>query len=303
MANINLEDMVHERTDQLTQARDELSEYINVIDKYIITSSTDKYGVITKTSSAFCRISQYEENELIGQAHNIVRHEDMPVSTYEDMWGTIKQGWAWRGEIKNKAKDGSAYWVDVNIEPKLNKNGEIIGYTAIRQDITDKKRVEELAVTDPLTKLFNRLKLNDVLNHEVERISRYPKDLSVILLDVDHFKHVNDNYGHHTGDSVLVSIAEIVTSRARDTDVIGRWGGEEFLIICIETNIIGAEQLANDVRLAISSYDFGECGHITSSFGVAAFNKDESIESLLRRSDEALYQAKDAGRNRVVVDN
>jgi len=117
---------------------------VNIMNHNVISSETDPKGIITKVSEAFCKISGYSKDELIGQPHNIVRHEDMPKEAFEDMWRTIKAKKEWRGEVKNKTKDGGYYWVYSVITPNLDENGEIIGYTAIRQDITAKKDIEEL---------------------------------------------------------------------------------------------------------------------------------------------------------------
>jgi PAS domain S-box-containing protein len=115
----------------------------SVIDKYIISSSTDLKGVITDVSDAFCKISGYKRDELIGKPHNIIRHPDMPKSAFRDMWDTISKGKTWNGEVKNLKKDGGYYWVYANIEPLFDRYGKIEGYVAIRLDITDSVHLEE----------------------------------------------------------------------------------------------------------------------------------------------------------------
>lgn len=297
-----MEQEVIKRTSELSMARDEMQSYIDIVDKHVITSNTNSKGIITYASDAFCRISKYSETELLGHPHNLVRHPDMPKSLYVDMWSTIKQGKPWRGEIQNRAKDGSSYWVDVNIEPEINEDKEITGYTAIRQDITDKKNVEELSITDSLTQLYNRSKLDDVLRYEINRANRYKNALSVIMFDIDHFKHINDSFGHPVGDAVLVAIAEITRKALRDTDIAGRWGGEEFMVICPDTDLQGAANLAEKMRQTIASYSFPEAGHRSSSFGVVVYKRDEDEDSLLKRVDAVLYKAKENGRNRVDVE-
>ena len=225
----------------------------------------------------------------------------MPKSLYEDLWRTIKQGKSWRGEIKNRAKDGSSYWVDVNIEPQFDSEGQITSYVAVRQDITDKKRIEEISITDALPRLYNRLKLDTTLSTEVERANRYGHQLSLILFDVDNFKQVNDTYGHQAGDAVLIAIAEIVRTVVRTIDIAGRWGGEEFLIICPDTDLQGAAELAERLRHAIAQHDFGTVGHKTSSFGVSLHQRNATLDELLAQADRALYRAKESGRNCVVL--
>lgn len=285
--------------EELHKITEELNDYIDIVDKYVISSSTDKNGNIIRVSEAFCNISQYSREELIGKPHNIVRHSDMPKSIFKDLWGSIKSGNSWHGELKNLAKDGTAYYLDVNIEPDLDKDDNIIGYTAIRLDITDKKRIEELSQQDPLTKLSNRLKLDAVASKEIERSLRYQVGLSIILLDIDHFKHVNDTYGHLVGDKTLIELSKILINRARNTDIVGRWGGEEFLIVCPETDLAEALTLAEDLRQSISEHIFPVIKHCTCSFGVSTFTDIDNYETLLKKADEALYKAKASGRNQV----
>jgi diguanylate cyclase (GGDEF)-like protein/PAS domain S-box-containing protein len=297
--NRRLKNMVAARTKELGIAQANLARYIDIVDRYVISSQTDLNGVIIETSTAFCEVSGYSKAELIGQPHSIVRHPDTPQSTYEDLWGTITKGNVWSGELKNVAKDGSLYWLDAIIDPIRSESGDICGYISIRQNITDKKQVEKLSITDSLTGLDNRLRLDDVLSDEFSRMTRYALNLSLILCDIDFFKMVNDNYGHLVGDQVLISIAKILRLYCRDVDVIGRWGGEEFLIICRETDIDGAMVVAEKLRSLIADHVFPQVGHKTASFGVTLVMPKESVEDALQRADQALYRAKEAGRNRV----
>lgn len=156
-----------------------------------------------------------------------------------------------------------------------------------------------LSITDKLTGLFNRAKLDDALLIEVERGCRYRSTLSIVVLDVDHFKAVNDTYGHQKGDEVLVGVARILQDTVRSVDIPGRWGGEEFLVICPETDGQGAQTLAETIRKAVQDHAFPGVGAITASFGVAAFEPDDTIASMMERADQALYRAKRGGRNRV----
>ncbi|MCP9760547.1 diguanylate cyclase [Aquitalea sp. S1-19] len=161
------------------------------------------------------------------------------------------------------------------------------------------KQLELLSITDRLTGLFNRMKLDATLASESMRAQRSGQPFSLIMIDVDYFKNTNDVHGHQTGDSVLVEIAQLLQSSTRKTDVVGRWGGEEFLIICPHTDSAGAYQLAENLRKKIQDFKFSVVGHKTASFGVASFQIENQGQDIVSRADAALYAAKERGRNRV----
>ncbi len=163
------------------------------------------------------------------------------------------------------------------------------------------ERLRVLSRTDVLTGLANRSHLNDIFGREIERAGRYRRPLSIILVDLDHFKQVNDRFGHVFGDRVLVEFAGLARKALRGTDTVGRWGGEEFLILCPETTEEAAFALAERLRLTLRLYGF-PAGHLqTASFGVAGCRAGDTVDDLLVRADHALYRAKDDGRDRVVL--
>lgn len=157
------------------------------------------------------------------------------------------------------------------------------------------------SITDKLTGVFNRTKLDETLNNEIEMMRRYGAEFSVIILDADHFKSVNDTHGHNVGDAVLVKIAGIISSNARVTDIVGRWGGEEFLVILPNTGLEGSVQMAEKLRSAIASASFPVVGNKTASLGVASSAPGDTVVTLIGRADECLYRAKRNGRNQVVA--
>lgn len=170
------------------------------------------------------------------------------------------------------------------------------------EQIEEKNRLLlKLSITDNLTNLYNRNKLDETLISEVSRANRSSKTFGVILIDIDYFKSVNDTYGHQMGDTVLKEFAHILEVSSRKTDTVGRWGGEEFLIICSETNLEGILTLANKIKDRIQTYTFSIKEKKTASFGVAIYKKDENVNELIKRADEALYKAKEGGRNKVEV--
>lgn len=164
------------------------------------------------------------------------------------------------------------------------------------------KDATKLSVTDQLTQLVNRMQLDHVLNQQVKLANRYGTLFSIILLDMDYFKQVNDSHGHLVGDKVLIKVAQTIQQHTRDVDIVGRWGGEEFLIIVPSTDSRHAGLLAEKLRLALVGIDLPLVGPITASFGVAGFVAGDNPETLVLRADTALYAAKNAGRNRVEID-
>jgi len=165
------------------------------------------------------------------------------------------------------------------------------------------ERFRHLAETDRLTGLFNKGKFNEVLKKEIERVKRYKRPLSLIIFDIDHFKRINDTYGHKVGDEVLKELAKVIKKSVRKTDFVARWGGEEFVILALETDLEGAFKLAEKIRKTVEEHEFPTVKNVTVSLGVAQYIDGESPEDFIIRADMALYKAKEGGRNRVELAN
>ena len=161
------------------------------------------------------------------------------------------------------------------------------------------KELARLSVTDKLTSLYNRHKTDEVLDRELHRSLRFDQPFSLILIDIDEFKKVNDTHGHHIGDQVLITIAKLLEKHTRETDVIGRWGGEEFIVICTQTDQAGAVKLAENLRQAMQREEIPVVHQTTASFGVATYQLNDQPKDIIARADAALYEAKRNGRNRV----
>ena len=176
----------------------------------------------------------------------------------------------------------------------------------LQAELRDKNAMlERVSTTDSVTGLRTRRYVGEVLAIEVLRATRYKTPLSVVMCDIDHFKRINDTYGHPAGDAVLAGACEVIRDTLRETDVGGRWGGEEFLLVLPHTELEGAATLAERVRIAIEAKEFDVAADalppVTLSMGVAALAEWQTVEALIAAADQALYQAKDAGRNCVVV--
>lgn len=163
------------------------------------------------------------------------------------------------------------------------------------------RQLEQKAKTDPLTGAFNRIGIEGALKIGLAERRRAGRPLSIVMLDVDHFKPINDTYGHAVGDRVLTGLSLLVQESIRSTDLFARWGGEEFALVCQDTDLRDAAAIAEKLRLKIALHDFGNEIKVTASFGVATLGVRESLEQMFERADQALYQAKEQGRNRVVV--
>lgn len=201
-------------------------------------------------------------------------------------------------------------WVAANYEPKADysvmiKLNMILGlvfmfflyhYWQLKKF---NYRLRHLSITDKLTNIYNRMKLDQQLDETFHLARRYKHEFSIILIDIDHFKRINDEYGHLIGDYALKALAQILSSNIRSVDTLGRWGGEEFLIICPEQTVDGGRLMAEKLRMIVAQHEFDYFTHLSCSFGVAAFAKDQTVDGLLKRADRALYKAKNQGRNQV----
>jgi diguanylate cyclase (GGDEF)-like protein/PAS domain S-box-containing protein len=284
---------------ELVTATHKIEEQQNMVDKYVLMLTTDTKGTITDANEAFCKVSGYTRNDLVGNTHSIMQHPDVTQEYFDELWDTIDKDNTWIGEITNYTKVKNTIYFNTYIEPIFNNNIKI-GYRAIYEDITDKKRVEELSVTDKLTGLFNRLKLDEILLLEIEKYKRYGTKFSIIILDIDDFKSVNDIYGHDVGDSILQKISQVLKETIRITDVVGRWGGEEFVVICENTDLENAYIASEHIRKSIQNTTHDKVGQKSVSIGVAEFRADDTLSSIFKKADEALYEAKHSGKNRVV---
>lgn len=261
---------------------------------------TQKYGILNIKISGVT-----QEN----YAMSVAVRNDQPLllSIFNKAVASLSE--AERISILNK-------WISIKFEQKvdytqtwkiLSAIGVILLLLALREYIVSKykaklialnKDLEQLSNTDSLTGIANRHLLNNLFFKEIARVQRYASKFSIIMLDVDHFKNINDNFGHSMGDHVLKNVAKLISGEIRTNDTVGRWGGEEFLILCPETDQNGALQLAESIRQKIEQYDFDIPIIITVSLGVAEYKDEQSLENFIRDADNALYKAKNEGRNR-----
>lgn len=216
-----------------------------------------------------------------------------------DMIATLWQG-GQQGEVIHEAELGESVY---ELHASYVREVGLIRIYAL--DITQRKRAEAeiryLATTDSLTGIANRRAFSAILAREVERAKRYGIPLSLAMYDIDNFKRVNDGFGHDTGDNVLQDITALVKKNIRTNDVVARWGGEEFMVLMPQTDLAAAGNAAEKLRQEIAQHRFDKVNSLTVSFGLAAYEAQDDLNSLLKRVDDALYLAKGQGRNRVEV--
>jgi len=197
----------------------------------------------------------------------------------------------YKTELENAVEERTS---DLSIKNTILEN-------EIMERLKNEAQLIQLASIDPLTSINNRRKFNDVLHYELNRDERYHNKLSLIFCDLDHFKAINDKFGHNIGDDVLKVFTRLISGNIRKTDIFARWGGEEFALLLPETDIYTAAQMAEKLREATEAFVFPYVEHITASFGVTQFFDEDNESEFVSRADDALYIAKESGRNTVEV--
>jgi diguanylate cyclase (GGDEF)-like protein/PAS domain S-box-containing protein len=227
---------------------------------------------------------------------------------YQRVFAAVEIGAAppsFRGELEYYRKDGSIMTGELQVIPHRDATGQVIELIGVTRDISERKAFEaelrNFAVTDGLTGVWNRRQGTELLAADLA--ARRPgQALSLLMLDIDHFKAINDTFGHQAGDHVLIEIASRLRRSLRGNDMVARWGGEEFIVLVRDCALPDAGRLAENIRAAIAEVPFGPMGRITVSIGAAEARDNEDLQSWLSRADQALYRAKRAGRNEVVAD-
>ena len=282
------------------------------LDNSAIVAVTDVRGTITYVNSKFCEISGYDERELVGSNHRMLKSSQHDVAFFRAMYREIAQGRIWHGEICNRRKDGSLYWVDTTIVPHISETGRADSYTSIRFDITARKQLEvdlraskdhlkRIADLDPLTELPNRRRFQEYLEGLVAENEFDNRHFHLALLDVDTFKEINDSFGHQVGDQLLCTVASRLIEQSRWDSFIARLGGDEFGIVLADGDPAQANVFFEAVLDAIREpIQIGvSARRCSASLGVARYPADgRDADTLLQAADLALYHAKELGRDR-----
>ncbi|MCG8359116.1 MAG: diguanylate cyclase [Kiloniellales bacterium] len=264
---------------------------------------------IVYVNKAFTALTEFTPEEAVGRTPRILQGPGTSGANKARLRRAMEEQIPARTTLLNYSKSGRPYWLDINMLPLRNSAGEVTHFAAIERDITEeieaRAELQRLAAADPLTGLLNCRVFIESLEEEIERARRYGHPLSLIVLDIDRFKKINDTHGHQIGDAALRAIAETISGTARSVDRAGRLGGEEFALVLPETDVVDAARFAERLRERIAACRVeaeGKSIAVTASLGVAGMKgPNETCQSFVRRADRAMYLAKDAGRDRVVL--
>ncbi|MBI1912631.1 MAG: EAL domain-containing protein [Deltaproteobacteria bacterium] len=266
---------------------------------------TDINGVIEYVNPVFEVVTGYAREEALGQTPRILSSGETPDSLYGEMWGTIKGGWTWRGVLKNKTKFGGRYWCNTVISPVKDRNGKIINFLAVQEDITEKRASEEkikyLAFHDEMTDLLNRSSFMELLGERLLYNLEDREPGALLMLDIDHFKFINDSYGHGMGDEILRNVSRLLKKVLQDKEsILGRLGGDEFAIYLPSMDESKGMEMAEKVREQIEEFRPGNHPfRLSVSIGAAVYPvHGATVSELFTKVDAAMYRAKELGRNR-----
>ncbi|MDX5445466.1 MAG: PAS domain S-box protein [Zoogloeaceae bacterium] len=281
----------------LAQALDEATASILI---------TDVGGRIVFANRGFSQLTGYAAEEVVGRTPAILRSGQHSTDFYARLWEELRSGRPFRETFVNRRKDGTLFHAEQSIAPVRDNRGDITHFISVSKDMTDRVKIEralrDQALRDPLTGVHNRRAGESVLARAWSEAIADGEPFSVIVADIDHFKSINDTHGHAVGDRVLINVAEALRACVRASDVLVRWGGEEFLVVAAGCPLGRAADLAERMRTTVAECVDEDAGHVTLSLGVAEWREGESAEATVQRADEALYRAKSGGRNRVCAD-
>lgn len=284
---------------------DVLHDIKRALDETAIVAVTDRTGKITSVNDRFCGISKYSREELLGQDHRILNSGYHPKSFFKQMWRTIGNGQTWHGEVCNRAKDGSLYWVKTSVVPFMDENGKPYQYISIRTDITAQKNIKKIAhiaYHDDLTGLPNRRSLLKRIDEEIYTCKKNNRKFAIIFMNINRFKYINEGLGHTGGDLFLKEISHRLKMIDQYADSIYRLNGDEFVYVLpvVEQLTDVTEKILSVFKESFILYDYEFYSSV--SIGVSIYPEHgETSSTLLKNADIAIYAAKQKKINNVVI--
>lgn len=288
-----------------------LEQKNKLIDEHVYITTSDLSGKIIDISQAYLSFTGYTKEEVIGKNHSIFRNKKMDSAIIKNLWDTILADKIWRGELKNHKKSGEEYWIKTMIAPLYDRNNKKIGYTSIKEDITDKKRLEELSITDPVTSMHNRRFFDHYLKREVKHAILKQEKFGLILMRVDYYQEYAQMYGNVLADKVLIDLsAKIEQTIGPKVNDVFRTGEDEFAIVILDKDDATIKKAANELLECAASLSVQHEGSKTSehlSISVGAVNLENHIYNINSNdvyniAENNLYRAQKKGGGRVVFD-
>lgn len=265
-----------------------------------VVEITDNSGKLLYVNENFCKVSQFAKEELIGKTSNLVNSNYHTKEFFQDLWGTIQDGRVWEGQVRNRAKDGTVFWLNKLIIPFINDDGQPYQHLAISYDITDAKNAEteiqKMAIHDPLTNLPNRRKFE----RELLQVINDEESVAILFIDLDRFKYVNDSLGHSAGDDLIRLVAKRLKKIVGSKAIVSRQGGDEFTILYPYKDKASISYFAKKITQEIKKPFIIQQKEIliTCSIGISLFPENgHDIETLMKNADVAMYWSKDNGKD------
>lgn len=300
-------DITHQKQQISFEAIVELASDIVVVTE--ASPITDEGPRIVYVNNAFTKLTGYSKEEVLGKTPRILQGPNTDPETRYKIRTALAQQIPVQAQLLNYSKSGREYWLDMNIVPMKNEYDEVCYFAAVERDITKQKvrenLLKELSVRDSLTSLLNRRGFFEAAQATLTYSKRNTKSVSLAMIDIDHFKKINDNHGHNVGDKVLMHMSQSMTNFFRKSDVIGRMGGEEFCVLLtdsnLDTSIDKMELFRECSEQSPVNLEDGSQVCFTISIGISEVKEGSKfqLEAMIKEADEYLYQAKETGRNKV----
>lgn len=270
-------------------------------DSILITNADLAHPVIVFVNPSFCRMTGYSQEEILGKTPAMLQGEETDRYVTARLREALEAGQSFEASTVNYRKDGQPFHIEWRTSPVRDAQNRVTHFIAIQRDVTDRvhliDRLKRKAEMDGLTQLLTRAAGDEEIAGLIAKADNERRPLSLVMIDIDEFKKVNDDHGHLVGDRVLRRVGRLIDGRIRGNDLGIRWGGEEFMLVLWDTALGGACRVSESLRNVTEDTPFDDSLAVTISAGVAEWRRGEDVERTIKRADDALYAAKRSGRN------